>query len=99
MLAGAYANAGNFAQADSTLALAATKFGSAEAVYPMRITIELKRGNHQGADAVFKQCMAVKNEGLATECKSAHGDNCDTLECRFSSGTEDVKASAPGIAH
>jgi len=98
MLAGAYVNAGNFAKADSTLTDAVKKFGSAEAVYPMRITIDLKRGDQQGADATFKQCLGVKNEGLTQECKSAHGDSCSSLECRFSNGSKDVKETAPGIA-
>src|SRR6185312_11388677 len=55
MLAGAYANVRDFAKADATLDEAVRKFGSAEAVYPMRITIALKRADRKSADATFQK--------------------------------------------
>jgi predicted Zn-dependent protease len=99
MLAGAYANARDFAKADGVLDEAVARFGSREAVYPMRIMVDLKQGDQKGADAVLQQCLGVQNEGLAKQCKTAHGDDCDKLECRFKGGTNELKAAAPKIGH
>ena len=102
MLAGVYADAGDFAKAHATLEEAARRFGSPEAIYPALIQVDLKQKDQAAADQVYKQCLNVKNEDLAGECKRQHGDSCtadNTLECAFKGSSSDIKQTGPTIGH
>ncbi len=97
MLAAAYADTRDFSRARGVLDEAARRFESAEAIYPMQIMIDLKQGDQKDADATLKLCVALKNEGLSKQCKVAHGENCDGLECLFNGGTKDLKENSPSL--
>lgn len=93
MLAGIYAGRGQFDRAHATLDSAVSRFGSAEAVYPVRIQFYMQAGRQADAKATYDLCAKVKNKDLVRQCRAQMGEKkCDAglVVCGIAEGGTDV---------